>query len=119
MPSPPKLLQKIKFYNFPLCFSSFQLQNAGSASAHDIDGVKFAGSEKTFDNGAKYKKSACYCPRDGCSVKPGVRNFTDFFVSFPHFYSADESYRNSIEGMHPDPQKHEFNVILQKVTIEF
>lgn len=38
------------------------------------------------------------------------------FISFPHFYLADPSYREPIEGMHPNKSKHEFFVSLEPNT---
>lgn len=38
------------------------------------------------------------------------------FISFPHFYLADPSYREPIEGMHPNRSEHEFLISLEPHT---
>lgn len=38
------------------------------------------------------------------------------FVSFPHFYLADHSYRDGIVGMNPNRSKHEFSISLEPKT---
>lgn len=87
----------------------------------DIDGIKFEGNELTFDNGTRNSRNRCYCPNEQCNIKSGVRSMVNcvdapIFVSFPHFYAADSSYREAITGMQPDKKKHNFHIIFQKVS---
>lgn len=37
-------------------------------------------------------------------------------MSMPHFYMADPSYSDAVEGMHPDPSKHNFFLALEPNT---
>nr|WAB51688.1 scavenger receptor 2 [Harmonia axyridis] len=37
-------------------------------------------------------------------------------VSQPHFLNADKKYLQNLEGLHPDPEKHEIYVLLDKYT---
>lgn len=37
------------------------------------------------------------------------------FVSFPHYYLADQYYINQVEGLSPDKALHEFHVDLEPV----
>lgn len=37
-------------------------------------------------------------------------------MSFPHFYNADPFYRQQVEGMQPEKDKHEFYVALEPVS---
>jgi scavenger receptor class B, member 1 len=39
------------------------------------------------------------------------------FMSFPHFYNADPFYRQQVEGMTPEKDKHEFFIALEPVSI--
>jgi hypothetical protein len=53
---------------------------------------------------------------------PGVFNASSCkfgspaFVSFPHFYLADKSYIDVIDGMKPDKENHEFSIAMEPRT---
>lgn len=88
---------------------------------YGVDGEKFQSNELTFDNGTQVEANRCYCTNNPCHQKSGVRNLNallhrPFYISHPHFYAADSSYRKSIEGMKPDAKKHQSRVILEKVS---
>lgn len=38
------------------------------------------------------------------------------FISFPHYYLADPSYTEMIEGMNPNPHDHTFDISLEPNT---
>ena len=38
------------------------------------------------------------------------------FMSYPHFYSADDYFINQVDGMSPDKSKHEFYMVLEPKT---
>ena len=86
-----------------------------------VDGMRFEGQANVFDNGTKHEEYKCYCPENECNIKSGVRNATrcllaPAFISYPHFYAADDFYVNAVEGLHPDEEKHKFYITLQKVS---
>lgn len=94
-------------------------------SMHGIDGYKFIADESVFDNGRKFPDMECYCSAEQAScpdLLPGVFNASSCkfgapaFVSFPHFYLADETYRSSIEGMDPRREEHEFSLAMEPRT---
>ncbi|XP_058819875.1 protein croquemort-like [Topomyia yanbarensis] len=104
---------------------SLTLQYGEEVIIHDVEGAKYVGDEKVFDNGVKYPEAACWCNSrlDQCpDVKPGVFNASackygsPTFVSYPHFYLADQSYRDSIDGMSPNKTKHEFFIAIEPHT---
>lgn len=104
-------------------YRAFDLTNVGDKEVYDVDGVQFIGDERTFDNGVKYAENSCYCKNNQCSLPSGVRNVTaclqaPVFISFPHFYLADASYRQDVSGMSPDAAKHQFSFTMQKVSNE-
>lgn len=37
-------------------------------------------------------------------------------MSFPHFLNADPSVTAHLEGLHPDPEKHDFFIDIQPVS---
>jgi len=80
-----------------------------------IKGIEFVAVSDVFNN-------TCYCPTSGCPL-PGIRplslcgdNALPIFISFPHFYLADKSYKQSVIGMHPNRTLHEFKMILENVS---
>ncbi|KAG5676732.1 hypothetical protein PVAND_006541 [Polypedilum vanderplanki] len=89
----------------------------------NVDGItakRFIGGDRTVDNGTKYPENKCFFSGD--NVASGVLNVTacrlgaPVFMSFPHFYAADESYRNAIEGMAPNKEKHQFYMTFEPKT---
>lgn len=41
---------------------------------------------------------------------------TPVFMSYPHFYGADEFYVNQVEGLNPSESKHKFYMTLEPNT---
>lgn len=72
---------------------------------------EFELSPDTFDNGATNPKNKCFCSGGHC-LKPGAFNLSQctfgapLALSYPHYYNADPSYLENIEGLHPNPQQH-------------
>ncbi|XP_075225516.1 protein croquemort-like [Lycorma delicatula] len=109
----------IKLYASDVC-GSIPLTSSGLLSLHDLSGTIFAGNEAVFDNGTKYPESACYCikdcPASGLRDISACRGGAPVFLSFPHFYLADPSYRNAVDGLKPDSEKHSFRIALEERT---
>lgn len=84
-------------------------------------GYKFSGGERAVDNGTKYPETWCFSGED--AIPSGVLNIsacrydTPVFMSYPHFYAADEFYLNQVEGMEPDVKKHQFFMTFEPVSI--
>lgn len=96
-------------------FSAITVTNNDHTYINGIKGVEFLGRSDVFNN-------TCYCSSSGCLL-PGVRplnlcknNALPIFISFPHFYLADESYKQSIIGMKPNKTLHEFKIVLENVS---
>lgn len=92
---------------------------------YGIKGYKWVADDSVFDNGKKYPEMSCFCSADEEScpdLLPGVFNASSCkfgapaFVSFPHFYIADEVYQNAVEGMHPTKEDHEFSIAMEPRT---
>ncbi|KAL3278580.1 hypothetical protein HHI36_016125 [Cryptolaemus montrouzieri] len=100
--------------------SKLTLERNGTQTVNGIKGNKYIATEKLFDNGTKYKENACFSP--GEPVPSGVRNISECkfkapaFISLPHFYLADEYYRNAVEGMKPDPENHSLYLVIEPNT---
>uniref|UniRef100_A0A1B6CTY0 Uncharacterized protein n=1 Tax=Clastoptera arizonana TaxID=38151 RepID=A0A1B6CTY0_9HEMI len=87
---------------------------------HGITGHRFTGGSEMIDNGTLYPDQECFC--GGECLPSGVINVTacrygaPAFASFPHFHLADPIYRDAVDGMKPDPNKHTFYINLDPVT---
>lgn len=88
---------------------------------HGINGTKWIGTDRVFDNGQKYHETRCFCVEkdDKNCPKSGVLDISEcrygapVFVSYPHFYLADQEYINNVIGMKPNREKHEFSMSLE------
>lgn len=119
---PTDFSNDITMYTSDIC-RSMSLVPDSKFSKYNIDGFKFVGDERVFDNGQKYKEASCYCtsaPAD-CPAA-GVLNVSDCkfgspaFISFPHFYLADPIYLDKIDGLSPNRSEHEFSIALEPKT---
>lgn len=90
-----------------------------------IKGHKWIGDDSVFDNGVKYPEMKCYCTasEESCpDLLPGVFNASSCkfgapaFISYPHFYLADKTYRDAIDGMNPSKEEHEFTIAMEPTT---
>lgn len=73
-------------------------------------------------SGTLYPENECFC--SGECVPQGLFNVsscrygTPVFMSFPHFYYADDYYHKQIDGMKPDEEKHKFFMAFEPVRIK-
>ena len=87
-----------------------------------VEFYRFAGTKNTFAGKEENPDNWCFCAEGGfCPPASGVANSSvcrygsPAFVSFPHYYAADEYYLNQVEGLKPDKEKHEFHIDLNPV----
>lgn len=84
----------------------------------DIRGNRFAAGLRAIDNGTLYPENKCY-PQ---GMPSGVMNISvcnfdqPIFISYPHFYLADPSYLEAVEGLSPNKEKHESYITLEPKT---
>lgn len=77
-----------------------------------------------LDNGDNVASRRCYCPNRDCGPS-GTLNISNCkfgapaFVSMPHFYLADSSYRNAITGMKPNRDEHELSIVIEPVRLYY
>lgn len=89
---------------------------------HGIKGYKFAAGERAIDNGTKYPENLCYNDGNEEIFPSGVMNISacryssPTFMSYPHFYRADEYYLEDIEGLTPSKKEHQSYFILEPVS---
>ncbi|XP_068898284.1 protein peste-like isoform X1 [Tenebrio molitor] len=116
----PDLIEKtIKVFSPEMCRPVY-LQYEGKKKVKGIIGHKYSFDDYMIDNGTKYPENKCFC--NGDCFPSGVFNVSSCrygipgFGSLPHFYKADPHYTNSIEGMQPKKEKHEFYAVLEPNT---
>lgn len=102
---------------------SLTLQYGEQMTVHDVEGAKYVGDERVFDNGTEFPEAACWCNGAHCpDVKSGVFNASackygsPTFVSYPHFYLGDQSYVDAVSGMSPNKSKHQFHIAMEPHT---
>uniref|UniRef100_A0A182PPP0 Scavenger receptor class B n=1 Tax=Anopheles epiroticus TaxID=199890 RepID=A0A182PPP0_9DIPT len=105
--------------------SSVTLQYFEKMERYGIDGLRWIGNDRVFDNGVHYEETACQCTAndESCPVLDnGAMDVSKCkfgapaTVSFPHFYLANESYLEGVSGMKPDEKEHRFEMELEPYT---
>ncbi|XP_034472920.1 protein peste [Drosophila innubila] len=85
-----------------------------------VQGYKFTGGARSVDNGTLYPENLCFC--GGKCAPSGVMNVTacrfdsPVFMSYPHFYNADQYYLDQVEGLQPNKEDHEFYMVVEPRT---
>lgn len=110
---------RLSVFSSDIC-TSIDLVYGGTTEFLGITGSKFVSHENILDNGTKDPSRKCYCDNVDCQPS-GALNVSlckfgaPAFISLPHFYLADPSYSEKIEGMKPDKALHETFVVLDPV----
>ncbi|XP_014485901.1 PREDICTED: protein croquemort-like [Dinoponera quadriceps] len=101
--------------------TSLNLVYENETTFQGLTGRKYIGDDKMLDNGNNVASRKCYCPDEDCGPS-GTLNISNCkfgapaFVSMPHFYLADSSYRDAITGMKPSREKHELSIVIEPTT---
>ncbi|XP_014213282.1 protein croquemort-like isoform X2 [Copidosoma floridanum] len=101
--------------------TSLTLKSNGKSEWLGVTGNMYVSDEDMLDNGTRVDSRQCYCKDVKCQPS-GVLNVSSCkfgapaFVSLPHFYLADESYRENITGMEPNKEDHEFQLVIEPTT---
>ncbi|XP_076672341.1 protein croquemort isoform X2 [Andrena cerasifolii] len=109
----------VSFFVSDICTSMQAVYN-GTMEHEGLAGVRYVNDDYIFDNGTKVPSRSCYC--EGDCVPSGALNISSCkwgapaFISLPHFYTADPSYRANIDGMDPNRTKHELSIALEPKT---
>jgi scavenger receptor class B, member 1 len=89
---------------------------------HGITGHRFVAGDRAVDNGTKYPENLCYSAGSEDEFPSGVMNISacryssPIFMSYPHFFNADEYYLNKIEGLNPIKENHQSYFTLEPVS---
>ena len=88
-----------------------------------VKGYRYLAGERLIDNGTKYPENLCYSEGSEETYPSGVFNISacrfssPVFMSYPHFYGADEYYLDLVDGLEPNRTKHESYVTLEPVRM--
>lgn len=124
---PPKLnpAADLTLFVSDFCRSVSLAPTDETVERHGVSGAKWIGDNRVFDNGENYPPNQCFCTADETEcpdLRPGVHNVSDCrfgapaFISYPHFYLADPSYADAVDGLNATKEKHEFFMALEPNT---
>ncbi|XP_050299507.1 protein croquemort [Anthonomus grandis grandis] len=114
---PPLNAEQISIFSPDLC-SNVNLHLNGTETLYGIVGSLYKGEADVFDNGTYFESGKCYATE----LPTGVRSVSKCkfnapaFMSFPHFYLSDPSFKEAVDGMNPDPDKHTTRLSLEPST---
>ncbi|KAH8273707.1 hypothetical protein KR018_010262, partial [Drosophila ironensis] len=87
-----------------------------------VDGIDvwlYESTNRTLDNGQIDADTKCFCLENRECPANGVVDFGPpafngpFYMSHPHFYLADESYRENTTGLSPQASEHGMHVMFE------
>ncbi|XP_037024619.1 protein croquemort-like [Bradysia coprophila] len=124
---PPKINSDgdLTLFVSDICRSVSLAPTSETIERHGVTASKWIGDYRVFDNGVNYPPNECFCTADETEcpdLAPGLYNVSDcrfgapVFISYPHFYLADPSYVEAIDGLNPSKEEHEFAMSLQADT---
>ncbi|KAK9507148.1 hypothetical protein O3M35_007061 [Rhynocoris fuscipes] len=66
------------------------------------------------------EEEKCFCPTPDTCLKKGAFDITKcvgapITLTLPHFYDADPSYLNEVDGLHPEEDKHQIFIYFEPV----
>jgi len=109
------------FFNDQMC-RAMPLTFDRSISQQGLPGLRFKPREDVFMSPQKYpKENRCFVGADR-EMGDGVFDLTvcqfntPVVLSWPHFLNGDAKYRQAVDGLRPDGEKHGFWFDIQQVT---
>ncbi|XP_078037579.1 protein croquemort isoform X2 [Augochlora pura] len=111
--------ETVSFFVSDVC-TSMSAKYSNTTVHEGLSGVTYISDDTIFDNGTKVPLRRCYYQGD--SIPSGALNISlckwgaPAFISLPHFYLADPSYRENIDGMNPQKDKHQLSISLEPKT---
>ncbi|NXY91127.1 SCRB1 protein, partial [Alcedo cyanopectus] len=97
----------LEFYSPDAC-RSMTLVYEQSGSFKGVPTYRFVAPKTLFANGTDYPPNEGFCP----CLQSGIQNVSTcrlnapMFISHPHFYNADPSLVDAVEGLHPSKEQH-------------
>ncbi|KAF4798833.1 Scavenger receptor class B member 1 [Turdus rufiventris] len=97
----------LEFYSPDAC-RSMTLVYEQSGKFKGVPTYRFVAPKTLFANGTDYPPNEGFCP----CLQSGIQNVSScrfnapMFISHPHFYNADPSLVNAVEGLDPSEEQH-------------
>jgi len=119
---PPHVTENQIFYIFnkDIC-RSLPIEYKETVQHFGMDTLRFVPHRTAFTS----QDSSCFCPPGNVGCAPeGMFNVSacqggaPMMLSWPHFYNGDTRLLQVVEGLKPDPDKHEFQIdILPQIGV--
>ncbi|CAH0389943.1 unnamed protein product [Bemisia tabaci] len=126
-PSRPAHHKQILIFSTDVC-SAVGLEYTEDITFAGIKGFRFSPVDSFMEAVDRYPENKCHCPGPmkkltmplECMEK-GVLDISScldapIILSRPHFYKTSRVYSRTIEGLKPDPQKHDTYMDLEQYT---
>ena len=103
-------------------FRTIFLEYGNETKVLGVPGLEYRGGFDLVDPGVLDEENTCYCT-DECPPL-GLLNLTEcrqgapIFMSYPHFYLADANLTESVTGMNPNQEEHEFSMVVEPVSYQ-
>ncbi|OXB58758.1 hypothetical protein ASZ78_012354 [Callipepla squamata] len=97
----------LEFYSPDAC-RSMTLVYEQSGAFKGVPTYRFVAPKTLFANGTDYPPNEGFCPcrQSGIQNVSSCRMNAPMFISHPHFYNADPSLVDAVEGLHPSKEEH-------------
>lgn len=90
-------------------------------SEHSLLNGSYCLTTKFFLQGTLIPGNECTCGEHclpyGAVYATACKENTPNYLTLPHFYKADPSFADKFVGIKPDPEKHDFHIIYEPVSI--
>lgn len=117
----------ISVYSTDIC-RSMTLKYLQDSSYRGIPGYRFSPTSEVMASAAENGNNYCFCPQvargltkeNGC-LKRGALDLSGcqgipVIVTYPHFYEADPSYLDAVEGLNPQAELHRMQLDIEPMT---
>ncbi|XP_049766225.1 protein croquemort-like [Schistocerca cancellata] len=100
--------------------ATLKMKYSGEAEIHGLRGYGYLLSDDVFN--ASSAEGACFCLAGKDCAPAGLMNASacrfnaPVFVSRPHFLLSDPSLGAAVQGLQPDPDKHNFTLGIEPFT---
>ncbi|VVC45242.1 Hypothetical protein CINCED_3A005523 [Cinara cedri] len=109
------------FFRKSVCRAMPMVRASNLTLLDSLPVYKYLFKNGTLNNGEDNPENQCFCRNNKC-LKSGLIDVTDCYygfpiaLSYPHFYQADPSIIDSVEGMNPDQKVHETYFFVNPLT---
>ncbi|KAJ9589476.1 hypothetical protein L9F63_017337 [Diploptera punctata] len=111
----PSLIDKndtLYFYRKSVCRTMAAIFTGEVKNVQGLDAYRYKFPPNALDNGEIDPENKCFCRKGACLPKGLIDVHECYYgfpiaVSYPHFYEADQSLVDAVEGSNPDKERHE------------